>query len=105
MVTPGFTAEYSLRQQTTPYCANSSLATVRSAAGLVLPQQCNPFSMSLCVPVLSTCAYGWCWWNMGEPWGKGACRGCMNACIDAHMWFDPTTAGLCKGCATSWPCP
>jgi hypothetical protein len=106
MKIPGFTAGASIYKKYDHYrlTAHHSLS---SDVNVIQPQQdCHAGFMSLCIPVLTTCAYKWCWWNIGWPWGHDVCTGCMDTCIDAHSWFHPQAGGLaiCKLCARLWPC-
>jgi len=105
---PGYTAEASLAPSGRRYRALFARSG-SGGEGRVIPQQgCPPEAATFCMPILTTCAYNWCWWNIGLLWGRGTCLTCMDACIDAHTWMDPTGGTLsrmCKGCARSWPCP
>jgi hypothetical protein len=111
MNVPGFTAEASLNKAQRQSHRHHQVAVYSASlheVNLIQPQQgCDAFLMSVCMPVLWPCAYHGCWWNMGCAWGRGACTGCMDACIDAHTWFDiqgGALARICKTCARSWPC-
>jgi hypothetical protein len=106
MPVPAMNAEASLYKSKTHYRCNL-MANNRGSIDGIYPQQCNPFFMTACMPILESCAYGWCWWNIGFLFGRRTCLACMDACIDAHLFADPgggATARECKLCARLWPC-
>jgi hypothetical protein len=103
MTLPGFTAEVSLYKTNRQYNVAPNRSALSLSSSKVYPQQgCNEVSMSECIPILTACAYGWCWWS--KFWGRQTCMDCMNVCIDAHPLPGSRYYSMCKTCAISWPC-